>query len=350
MRPLRSFLLLLIFLACFTGLHYIIHANQLFPSINEFIPADLLSTLISVSKDNEVMLKKPADTLQITSGNVISVTYSLPVIPEKLSDYPLHGFLDSLRYSKGQVRIIYYGDSQIEGDRITSYLRHTLRNGRKGTGPGLFLPLMPVMYTKSVWIRSSSNWKRYNYLSYKAGEISHRNLGPFMAICRYLPEKDTTREIEKAYIKIRPSNFADSSTSNYEKLRIFYGNTPGKVNISVKGDDDLLYADSLKRGEGYNVINCRLYGKKDITIEFSGRVSPDIYGLSIESDSGVIVDNIPQRGSAGLEFTMVDRENLRKSYKKLAPGLFVLHYGLNIVKNIKDNYSYYQIGLYRQIS
>jgi hypothetical protein len=234
MRPLRSFLLLLIFLACFTGLHYIIHANQLFPSINEFIPADLLSTLISVSKDNEVMLKKPADTLQITSGNVISVTYSLPVIPEKLSDYPLHGFLDSLRYSKGQVRIIYYGDSQIEGDRITSYLRHTLRNGRKGTGPGLFLPLMPVMYTKSVWIRSSSNWKRYNYLSYKAGEISHRNLGPFMAICRYLPEGETTSDPEKAFIKIRPSNFADSASAEYDFLRIFYGNTEDIVNIIMR--------------------------------------------------------------------------------------------------------------------
>ena len=62
-------------------------------------------------------------------------------IPENLPDYPFQTFLDSLRYSKGQVRIIYYGDSQIEGDRITSYLRHTLRKGHGGTGPGLFLPL-----------------------------------------------------------------------------------------------------------------------------------------------------------------------------------------------------------------
>ena len=73
---------------------------------------------------------------------------------------------------------MYYGDSQIEGDRITSYLRQNLRKGHGGTGPGLFLPLMPVMYTKSVWMRSSSNWKKYNYLSYKSGEISHRDLGP----------------------------------------------------------------------------------------------------------------------------------------------------------------------------
>ncbi len=47
---------------------------------------------------------------------------------------------------------------------------------------------------------------------------------------------------------------------------------------------------------------------------------------------------------------MVDRNNLRESFRKLSPDLFILHYGLNIVKNIRENYSYYQKGLIRQIS
>ena len=70
----------------------------------------------------------------------------------------------------------------------------------------------------------------------------------------------------------------------------------------------------------------------------------------MKAETGVIVDNIPQRGSAGLEFTMVDRENLAESYRKLSPDLFILHYGLNIVKNVRDDYSYYQKGLVRQLS
>jgi len=350
MRPLRSFLLLLIFLACFTGLHYIIHSNQLFPSIYEFIPSDLISNSISENRNNDNIFKEPADSIKLISADSTRSSVSLPPIPERLPDYPFQRFLDSLRYSKGQVRIIYYGDSQIEGDRITSYLRNTLRKERGGTGPGLFLPLMPVMYTKSVWIRSSSNWGRYNYLSYKAGEISHRNLGPFMAICRYLPEGETTSTPEKAFVRIRPSKVADSSSAEYDILRIFYGNTPGIVHIVVKADDNELFTDTLTKGTGFNEIKCPLYGKRDIEIEFEGRVSPDIYGISIESETGVVVDNIPQRGSAGLEFTMVDRDNLRESYKKLSPDLFILQYGLNIVKNVKDNYLYYQKGLVRQIS
>ena len=333
MRPLRSFLLLLIFLACFTGLHYFIPVSQLFPSIYEFVPANLVNDLFS---DVKTLNRIPVDSVTATIEN--------------LSVNPLQGFLDSLRYSRGQLRIMYYGDSQIEGDRITSYIRQTLRKDHGGAGPGLFLPLMPVMYTKSVWLRSSSNWKRYNYLSYKAGEISHRNLGPFMAICRYLPEGEKTSVPEKAFVRIRPSNVADSASSEYDILRVFYGNTEDIVYVVIKVGDNEIFADTLKKGKDFNEITCPLKGAKEILIEFTGKVSPDIYGISIESKTGIMVDNIPQRGSAGLEFTMVGKDNLAESYKKLSPDLFILHYGLNIVKNVREDYSYYQKGLGRQLS
>jgi alginate O-acetyltransferase complex protein AlgI len=351
MRPLRSFLLLLIFLVLFTGLHYIVPVPELFPSVTEFVPAILINSLFSGKKVPETKLNNlftgavknlPADTIKSVD--------SIQATSHNLSVYPLHGFLDSLKYSKGQLRIMYYGDSQIEGDRITSFLRKTLREGHGGTGPGLFLPVMPVMYTKSIWLRSSSNWKRYNYLSFKAGEISHKELGPFMAICRYLPEDSKTSVPEKALVWIRPSNLADSTSSVYDILRIFYGNTKGIVNVVIKADDNQVFTGNLMEGIGFNEITCPLKGAKEVEIEFTGIVSPDIYGISIESKAGVIIDNIPQRGSAGLEFTMVDRENLRESYKKLNPDLFILHYGLNIVKNIREDYSYYQRGLGRQIS
>jgi len=139
MRPLRSFLLLLIFLACFTGLHYFIPDSQLFPSIYEFVPANLVNDLFS---DVKTLNRIPVDSVTATIEN--------------LSVNPLQGFLDSLRYSRGQLRIMYYGDSQIEGDRITSYIRQTLRKDHGGAGPGLFLPLMPVMYW-GFSVRSSPN-------------------------------------------------------------------------------------------------------------------------------------------------------------------------------------------------
>ncbi|HKK42454.1 MAG TPA: MBOAT family O-acyltransferase [Bacteroidales bacterium] len=348
MRPLRSFLLLLIFLICFTGFHYFLPASQFFPPVREFIPAGLLTSLF------------PGETDTITGGNplidTLSIPYGTPLLkPDSLSgshltNDPLRRFMDSLDYSDRQVRVMYYGDSQLEGDRITSYLRSILRKYDPGTGPGLFLPLMPVMYTSSIWIKSSSNWKRYNYLSYEEGRISHNRLGPFMTICRYLPEDRETQEPVKATVRIRPSYVADSSAVIFDVLRIFYGNTKGRVSVKVSGDGDILLSDTLKRGEGFNELSCNLYRAGDVTIEFTGRISPDIYGLSIESRKGLVIDNIPQRGSAGLEFTMVDSSNLGKALRTLSPDLIIMQYGLNIVKNIRNSYSYYERGLKRQIT
>jgi alginate O-acetyltransferase complex protein AlgI len=258
-------------------------------------------------------------------------------------------FVDSLDNPDRQTRIMYYGDSQIEGDRITSYLRHALRKNRGGSGPGLFLPLMPVMYTKTVWIRSSPNWVRYNYLSYRNGEISHNRFGPLLATCRFLPEGKKSNSPESAWIKIKPSRLSDSASSFYERLRIFYSSPDGKVNITISDNSRKIVTDSLSNKRGVNEFSCDLSGSGDVTIEFRGKTSPDIYGISIESRKGVIVDNIPLRGSAGLEFTMVDKPDLADAFAKIRPDMVILHYGLNIVKNIRNDYSYYEKGLLRQI-
>jgi alginate O-acetyltransferase complex protein AlgI len=350
MRPFRSFLLLLIFLTCFTGLYYIFPGKLELPALNEFIPDNLTHiftgrdsiTLPSVIPLVEPVENSPPDSIRMQAPDIADS-------PVKTSA-SIEAAIDSIRSSKGQVRIMYYGDSQIEGDRITSYLRQSLRRGRAGTGPGLFLPLMPVMYSKSVFIRSSSNWKRYNYLSFKSGEIVTPDLGPFMTLCRYLPPGTRSDGPVKATIRIVPSEFADSSAAIYDKLRLFYKNSQDEVIISVSDGTRQILKDTLKSGPGLKELSLKLGRIKDVRIEFQGFVSPDIYGLSIEGDKGIVVDNIPQRGSAGMEFTMVGKENLKEIYGLLKPDLFVLHYGLNIVRNIRNDYSYYENGLLRQIS
>jgi hypothetical protein len=173
MRPFRSFLLLLLLLACLTGLCYFFPGSKIFPRLPGLFPN--ISHLIAEQETPHVQshtIKRTGDTVinhKVDSAIIADTTAYLALKAKNI----LSPFIDSLRESKRQVRIMYYGDSQIEGDRITSFLRHALREGRNGTGPGLFLPVMPVMYTKSIWLKSSASWGRYNYLSYKAGEISH---------------------------------------------------------------------------------------------------------------------------------------------------------------------------------
>jgi D-alanyl-lipoteichoic acid acyltransferase DltB (MBOAT superfamily) len=351
MRPLRSFLLLLIILGILTGLSFFLPERKLAPLPNEFIPAfPALKGSDKQIRNQEIQLMPAPDTLpQQEPDTVINKDTLISSSGSRQSDL-LAPFLDSLSNSKGQTRILYYGDSQVEGDRITFFLRQLLREGRGGTGPGLFLPVMPVMYTKSVWLKSTPNWERYTYLSFRSGEISHNKLGPLLAFCRYLPEGETSSSPEKASVRIRPSDFADSAAATFDLLRIIYSNSSGIVKITVSNGENQFVSDTLRNCVGLDEVKYNISGAKDITIGFEGQVSPDIYGISIESASGIIVDNIPQRGSAGLEFTMIESNNLKEAYELLSPDLIILHYGLNIVKNVRNDYSYYKRGLQRQIA
>jgi hypothetical protein len=51
------------------------------------------------------------------------------------------------------VRILHYGDSQLEGDRITDYLRNRFQQLFGGNGPGIVLPLEPAANSRiSVFV------------------------------------------------------------------------------------------------------------------------------------------------------------------------------------------------------
>lgn len=351
MRPIRIFLLLLIYLVCFAGLSYILPWDLGLPTINNLFPANLLHIPSSGNSETNgiadsleaVFPQAPVQTITVVADSAAADTIVPPLDPMSV-------FLDRLSYSKsGQVRVLYYGDSQIEGDRITSWIRRYLRKEHGGTGPGLLLPVMPVTYTRSFYVRASSNWKRYNYLSFRNGQITHNDLGPFMAFCRYMPEGAVSQTRVKSWIRIVPSVLADGDESQFDYLRIFYRNNGGDVKIEIKSGDNPVITDTLKSSPGMAEYVCKLSGSRNILIDFSGNSSPDLYGISIESSTGIVVDNIPQRGSAGLEFTMVGKDNLKDAYDLLKPDLVVIHYGLNLATTIRDDYSYYEKGLARQI-
>jgi len=124
MRPLRSFLLLLIFLACFTGLHYAFPLTRLFPPVNEFIPERLIKSLSGEAVQEPLPLQS---TPVVAPGKTHTVEQPDFVTPASMHSadsawLPVR-FLDSLEHTKGQHRILYYGDSQIEGDNAKALWR-----------------------------------------------------------------------------------------------------------------------------------------------------------------------------------------------------------------------------------
>jgi D-alanyl-lipoteichoic acid acyltransferase DltB (MBOAT superfamily) len=296
--------------------------------------------------------KRAADTVipeKITRDTLSAlITSDSSGHPAGAALYPGDAIRDSINAGK-QVRILFYGDSQLEGDRMTSLLRRQLRQEGGGTGPGLISPVMPVMYTRSFVVKSSPNWVRYTLMDYRNGVLPHNRLGPMLALCRFKAPGDTMKTPVYASVRITPVPGADPAVSEYDNLRIFYGNNPDTVFVSVRTGSRLLDFTMLQTGTGPLEYSTPLPSLSDVTIEFTGRSSPDIYALSLESNHGVIVDNIPVRGSAGLEFVMTDKTCFEDCFARLKPDMIILQFGLNVVRNVRSEYHYYEEGLVKQI-
>jgi hypothetical protein len=61
------------------------------------------------------------------------------------------------------------------------------------------------------------------------------------------------------------------------------------------------------------------------------------------------VDNIPLRGSRGLDFSRADRQNIQEMYRMLKVKLLILQFGVNMVPMIRDSYQFYENDYYRQL-
>jgi len=84
-------------------------------------------------------------------------------------------------------------------------------------------------------------------------------------------------------------------------------------------------------------------------LKFRGENSPLIFGLSLETEKGIGVDNIPIRGSSGNNFTKTDMVFMQDMLKMLNAKLIILQFGVNVVPNVVESYKYYETQLYNQL-
>ncbi len=371
MRPYKTFLVFLVLMVLLFGPSYFVSEPlRIAPGISVSWPelSQEFSLWSASEPGRDTLARVAADSIRvagrdtaagINDGSHHDVAADSSRVSGRLAGGFLYDFSDYKSLSAGlgniirvgtdRCRIMYYGDSQLEGDRITDHLRRELRKTSGGSGPGLLSAMPLVPYTRTTHIKNSPGWERYDYLAYVNGRIGHRSLGPVMSISRFSGRQDGGKAEKTAWLSVEPSRFADSLSSVYDNLRLFYGSLDDTLLINVITDEGLVHSDSLLPVSQESEYSVSLGAADYLKLEFTGRSSPDIYGLSLESDSGVIIDNIPGRGSAGLEFTMLSRDNLDRMYGMLEPDMIILHYGLNVVLNISSDYKYYENGLYSQV-
>ncbi|MBI3239283.1 MAG: hypothetical protein HYZ43_10675, partial [Flavobacteriia bacterium] len=105
----------------------------------------------------------------------------------------LYNFFEKLEAAsngKKKVRILHYGDSQIEGDRMTSYIRQRLQSQFGGNGPGM-IPAMNVYNTQTFRQTYSDNFTRYT--AFGGAKLKSRRYGSMNTAARFTPEYDSAQ-------------------------------------------------------------------------------------------------------------------------------------------------------------
>lgn len=293
------------------------------------------------------------DTLRANADSLIS---SIRRIEYPQNDSAvLHPFFRSLRNlpSSGQlIRILHYGDSQIEDDRITSLLRNKLQLKFGGSGAGLVPASQLYPYGFSMRQDNSDNWYRYTGFAKIDTAIKHRRYGALASFCSYIPHglsQDT--DTAEAWIRFSLSPYAYHNTKMFSQCRVFYSHNKEPFLNELYLDDRLLDADFFPSATRLKIIHWKFDSpSKDLLLRFRGRSSPEIYGIALDGTRGIAVDNIPLRGCSGLFFTLFDEQLLADMYKELNVKLFILQFGGNFVPSGLSNYTGYENWFSNQLN
>ena len=312
--------------------------NELF-KIKKTVKKDISSIIALADAEEKIDVTLKNDTVAYTPlDSLVKLNTSIQYKDETKSS--LANFFNSLSNLSNEpksIRILHYGDSQIEGDRISDYLRLKLQAQFGGEGPGLisFMPVAPSVINKLSW---SAGWDRYTIFTGKDKRVKHNNFGALAHITRFSKYEvmaDTTT-YKSAWVKVVTSKNGGQKAAAYNKVKLYYGGSQTKTHIELYENGSLNNSDSLVAGGNFNIKEFNLnQGALLHEFKFKGKDSPDFYGLSLEGGKGVMVDNMGLRGSSGTFFNQINFGQLKQFYDHLNTKLIILQFGGNALPYIK---------------
>lgn len=240
----------------------------------------------------------------------------------------------------GVLRILHFGDSQIEGDRITGDIRDALQALYGGEGPGI-QPLVPFVPMAAVAHTSEGTWTRMVSFGRANDKSPTNRYGPRGISHRYAAKATTGPE---AKVRFSPRSYGYPRARRSRSFALLHGPSRGPVEIKWYANDTLWkidYLDSNARGGALHAM--ATHPIKSLSLEFRG-LSPDWYGMTLDGISGVRVDNIAMRGADGLSFTRMDRGHFMASLQLEPVGLVMLQFGGNAVPYFKSKEAVQRYG------
>ena len=221
------------------------------------------------------------------------------------------------------VRVVHYGDSQIEEDRMTQTLRRHLQALYGGGGVGM-LPLHQTIPTRTIkqtltinGIRQTSQQGPRRHLVY-GPKAQRREDGVYGAMGQVAIIGDTAlQRQDSAVLHVEPMGKKPHSETYFNRLRLW---AKGDFRCYVNGQPFIdSSATILPLADSTTSCDLALVG------------FGEVYAVSLETEKGVIVDNIPMRGCTGTIFTDIDSTQLANFYRETNTRLIIMQFGGNAI-------------------
>ncbi|MDR0711768.1 MAG: hypothetical protein LBF67_05445 [Prevotellaceae bacterium] len=243
------------------------------------------------------------------------------------------------------VRILHYGDSQLEADRMTRYLRNELQKEFGGGGVG-YVALNPqIPLNPTVKISMSPGW------SYSVPAVKYKQQKPLRVGHLLSSVKLPSKQQKEAWIKVERRPIKSYPALKFSRIKLLLSNSYAPIFLEVKTPSKTLFADVILPNAGLQELNLNMQNSREnFSLHFSGSGCPEIFGLALDYNAGVAVDNIPLRSSSGVDFVKANEQLLGESYKLVGAKFIIMQFGANVVPQVLENYSAYEEQLYRQLA
>ena len=306
-----------------------------FPSFSSFFTIDTtkyvnIDNILNYHVDSNLLKELHSTQDSLDAFRKISMENPGRIHYPKNDKRVLHSLFEALENAedeKGSFRILHYGDSQIEMDRITSYIREQLQIKFGGSGPGL-QPALQIIPNISTRQTTSGNFIRYASWGFdQSQKAEHGRYGPMLNFC----------ELDNAggTISFTPSHQAYSKAQLINNVKVLVGSLESDLSVTLRGDGVKYATKTARAGSPIQMLEWSIETfPKTITVSFSGGGTPEVYGIALDGKSGVSVDNMPMRGCSGTIFKRTNATMLSNSYSLLNVKLLILEFGGNMMPSI----------------
>lgn len=297
----------------------------------------------NIIKNNEQIIEAGFNFKPIITGTINFLeteadkieTASLPAQGVKTSlignTKQLSFFYDALKNSKTNgVRIAHFGDSAIEGDLITSDIREVIQGKFGGNGVGwLGIVSQDITFRLTTKHSFSDNWE-----SAALYTNNPKNLPLGISGEIAIPKG-------KAWVQYETTR-AKRALKDFSVVKLYYSNAkPSEIFYSF--DNGGKQSAQLKPGSAIQELIIKPKSKaKSVKIEFTAADQAYFYGISLENEAGVYIDNFPLRGNSGVDIGQIKEPMLKEFAKFFDYDLIVLEFGLNIAGSRKTDYTWYE--------